>query len=133
MDTKCPHCNEDLFIPVGFDSFTCHYCNKTFTVMSVLGKSAGENLRKMIPPFQEDDKEILSPKHYEQFKIQVMEFCQVNNIGWCASNVIKYVCRENMKNGLEDLKKARQYLDCLIHYKETGEFFTPDKLQGKEK
>lgn len=31
-----------------------------------------------------------------------------------AGNVIKYVCRWKKKNGLEDLKKARQYLDWLI-------------------
>lgn len=76
-------------------------------------------------------EDAINPKHYNSFKIQVMEFCQVNNLGWCASNVIKYVCREGMKNGLEDLKKARAYLDCLINYKETGVFLTPDKLEKK--
>ena len=32
----------------------------------------------------------------------------------CQGNVLKYVCRWHMKNGLEDLKKARWYLDKLI-------------------
>lgn len=73
----------------------------------------------------------MSPPHYEQHTIQVMEFCQRNNLGWCCSNVIKYVCRENKKNGLEDLKKAMEYLKCLIYFKETGEkkFLTPDKIK----
>lgn len=86
----------------------------------------------MYAPPKGRKENVLSPSHYEQHKIQVMEFCQVNNLGWCASNVIKYVCRENKKNGLEDLKKARQYLDCLINYKETGVFLTPDKLGEKK-
>lgn len=34
--------------------------------------------------------------------------------GYYTGNVIKYVCRWKKKNGLEDLKKARQYLDWLI-------------------
>lgn len=32
----------------------------------------------------------------------------------CTANVIKYICRWNKKNGVEDLKKARWYLDYLI-------------------
>jgi hypothetical protein len=31
-------------------------------------------------------------------------------------NVIKYVSRERYKNGVEDLKKAKWYLDRLIEY-----------------
>lgn len=70
-------------------------------------------------------------EHYTQHQIQVIEFCERNKLGWCASNVIKYVCRENRKNGLEDLIKARVYLDTLIQYKQTGKFLTPDKLVRK--
>lgn len=35
-----------------------------------------------------------------------------------TGNVIKYICRWKHKNGLEDLKKARWYLDRLISYVE---------------
>lgn len=31
-----------------------------------------------------------------------------------TGNVIKYICRWKHKNGIEDLKKARWYLDHLI-------------------
>lgn len=33
---------------------------------------------------------------------------------FCAGNVIKYVGRYRAKNGLDDLQKARWYLDRLI-------------------
>lgn len=33
---------------------------------------------------------------------------------FCAGNAIKYIGRYKMKDGLEDLKKARWYLDRLI-------------------
>ena len=34
--------------------------------------------------------------------------------GYCKGNVIKYVFRERMKGGDQDLKKARWYLDALL-------------------
>ena len=37
-----------------------------------------------------------------------------NNVPYAEGNVIKYVMRFRDKNGLEDLLKARQYLDMLI-------------------
>lgn len=35
-----------------------------------------------------------------------------------TANIIKYICRWKEKNGLEDLKKARWYLDRLIEFVE---------------
>lgn len=52
--------------------------------------------------------------HYAVMKIQPIEFIMANELGFCEGNVIKYLCRYKRKNGLEDLKKARQYLDFLI-------------------
>ena len=39
----------------------------------------------------------------------------------CTGNVIKYTLRWKHKNGLEDLKKARWYLNRLIKKLEKGE------------
>lgn len=33
-----------------------------------------------------------------------------------TSNVIKYICRWKHKNGLQDLEKAKWYLEHLINY-----------------
>ena len=52
--------------------------------------------------------------HYAVMKIQPIEFIMANQLGFCEGNVIKYLCRYKRKNGLEYLKKARQYLDFLI-------------------
>lgn len=38
-----------------------------------------------------------------------------------TANVLKYMCRWKKKNGIEDLKKARWYLNNLISYVETEE------------
>lgn len=76
----------------------------------------------------EDNKRILAARadeirtqaHYTQHKIQPMQFCGLNKLGFLEGNVVKYVCRYNMKNGVEDLKKARHYLDKLIEREEKG-------------
>ena len=53
--------------------------------------------------------------HYNSMKIQPVEFIVANDIPYREANVIKYVVRYKNKNGLQDLLKARQYLDMLIH------------------
>lgn len=74
------------------------------------------------------EHQVAHQEHYTQFPIQVMEFCHVNSLSWCAANVVKYVCREGKKDGVKDLYKAMDYLKCLIHFKETGVFLPPNKL-----
>lgn len=53
-------------------------------------------------------------RHYKDMKIQPVEYIHANSIGYFEGNVIKYVSRHRAKNGVEDLKKARHYLDLLI-------------------
>ena len=53
--------------------------------------------------------------HYEKMKIQPLQFIVENNLGFCEGNIIKYVCRHESKNGLEDLEKASHYLTILIN------------------
>lgn len=38
--------------------------------------------------------------------------------GFLYGNIIKYVLRTKYKNGLEDIKKAKQYVEWLIEEKE---------------
>ena len=52
--------------------------------------------------------------HYKDMVIQPVEFIEMNNLGFCVGNVIKYVCRYKSKNGIEDLQKAKHYLEILI-------------------
>jgi hypothetical protein len=58
------------------------------------------------------------PEHYSRFKIQPITFISENNLSFWQGNVIKYVCREDAKGGLEDLKKARDYLSKEIAKRE---------------
>lgn len=52
--------------------------------------------------------------HYKDKAIQPVQYIHANRIGYCEGNVIKYVSRWREKNGLQDLLKARHYIDLLI-------------------
>jgi hypothetical protein len=52
--------------------------------------------------------------HYKSLKIQPVEYIHANKIGYFEGNIIKYVTRWQVKNGVQDLQKARHYIDLLI-------------------
>jgi cobalamin biosynthesis Co2+ chelatase CbiK len=56
--------------------------------------------------------------HYEDMKIQPIEFIMGNNLDFLQGNILKYICRYKSKNGLQDLLKARHYLDILIEHEQ---------------
>ena len=64
------------------------------------------------------------PSHYTQGKIECIDAIAeatkhlLGIAAVCVANIIKYVWRYPFKNGLEDLYKARWYLDELINHEE---------------
>lgn len=58
--------------------------------------------------------------HYASMKIQPFAYIHANGIGFAEGCVIKYVSRWKAKGGIEDLKKARHFLDLLIEQEEKG-------------
>jgi len=55
-----------------------------------------------------------SPAHYTQGSMEVIEAIEGLRLNYHQGNIIKYVSRYNMKGGIQDLQKARWYLDRLI-------------------
>jgi|TARA_R110000787_G_scaffold81_1_gene298 hypothetical protein len=52
--------------------------------------------------------------HYFDMKIEPLEYIDANVLGFAEGNIVKYVSRYKTKNGLEDLKKAKFYINHLI-------------------
>ena len=52
--------------------------------------------------------------HYKQFKIQPIEFITKNKLSFIQGCIIKYICRFENKNGIEDLEKIKHYCDLQI-------------------
>ena len=58
------------------------------------------------------DKQI-GGNHYKSMAIQPVEFIDKNGIGFIEGCVIKYVCRHQSKNGVQDIDKAIHFLKLL--------------------
>lgn len=52
--------------------------------------------------------------HYKSLPIQPVEYIHANKIGYFEGCVIKYVTRWKTKNGIEDLKKAKHFIELLL-------------------
>lgn len=67
------------------------------------------------------------PKHYCQGEIECIDCIKAATINKkgieavCVSNVLKYLFRYEAKNGIEDVRKARFYIDRLIQELELNE------------
>lgn len=69
----------------------------------------------------------INPSHYKQGKVEcidAIESATIHKTGLeavCTANVIKYLFRYESKNGLEDVRKAKWYIDKLISFLESQE------------
>ena len=62
------------------------------------------------------------PVHYNKGKIEVIDFIEDQGLSFHEGNVVKYICRAPYKRAeLEDLKKARWYLERRIEQMEKDE------------
>ena len=64
-------------------------------------------------------KDLTKQEHYTNNGIEPIEIMRKNFthdefVGFCKGNVLKYLLRYKDKNGIEDLEKAKIYLDWLI-------------------
>lgn len=55
-----------------------------------------------------------NPRHYSRWEIEPLEFIMANDLPFWMGNVLKYIMRYDQKDGLQDLYKARTYLDEKI-------------------
>ena len=66
-------------------------------------------------------KQQVGGDHYSKLAIQPVEYINKNNLTYLQGNVIKYVTRYKDKNGVEDLQKAKHYIDLLIEMEDKDE------------
>lgn len=81
----------------------------------------------MISPISKKGaKDTINPDHYKVGGIETFDYIKAKMsrsqlMGFCKGNIIKYVSRSDHKNKVEDLKKAKWYLDKLIKEVDDGE------------
>lgn len=119
----CIHCGANEFISTitAFDT-----CRKSFRVadpplwlyVEHINVEKTEELNKTT-----GESDAIKPNHY---KLQIKNNeCEVRDVmqavmteeeydGFLYGNILKYILRAKRKNGIEDLKKAKQYLEWLV-------------------
>lgn len=102
--TVCPHCN----LTYTSDPEAEHLCIGTILAEKDEGRQAAHC-------------NINHPKHYTSSDAKcphcghIIECIEITrSLPFNIGNAIKYLWRYNLKNGLEDLKKARWYLNDAI-------------------
>jgi len=81
------------------------------TLANMIAKTLGEPEVKVV-----EEDVINHPSHYTRGKIEVIDFIEDQQLPYHLGNVIKYIARAGYKGDkLEDLKKARWYLDRYIN------------------
>ena len=58
--------------------------------------------------------------HYRSFAVQPFEFIYRNKIPFAEGSVIKSICRWVNEGNIEDLQKARHYIDLIIEQETQG-------------
>lgn len=84
-------------------------------------------LEKIYSWYKELDTDMVNhPSHYTQGGIECIDALKAATVSKtgieavCTANAIKYLWRYEEKNGIEDVKKARWYIDRLIKELENG-------------
>ena len=100
--------------------------NKCYNWYKELNPTACENAETKCCNKEPDIDMVNHPVHYNQGGIECIDALKAATVSKpgieavCTANVIKYLWRYEEKNGIEDIKKARWYIDRLIKELENG-------------
>lgn len=96
------------------DATLANMAAKRKEVDVTLANMIANTLEEQVVELKEDV--INHPSHYTRGKIEVIDFIEDQRLPYHLGNVIKYIARAGYKGDkLEDLKKARWYLDRYIN------------------
>ena len=96
-----------------------NYCWVSNSMWEKIDKQTYESVDQEIGALVDEDI-VNHPPHYNAASMETIEIIKVMTEyltgieAVCVGNIVKYTHRFKHKNGVEDLKKARWYLDRLI-------------------
>ena len=100
--------------------------NKCYNWYKELDQAACENAEDSCCDKESNVDMVNHPSHYTQGGIECIDALKAATVSKtgieavCTANAIKYLWRYEEKNGIEDVKKARWYIDRLIKELENG-------------
>ena len=100
--------------------------NKCYNWYKEIDPAACENAKSECCNKEHNADMVNHPSHYTQGGIECIDALKAATVSKtgieavCTANAIKYLWRYEEKNGIEDVKKARWYIDRLIKELENG-------------
>lgn len=109
-----------------FDEMSDNMLNKCYNWYKELDPAACENTEAKCCDKEPGADMVNHPAHYTRGGIECIDALKAATVSKtgieavCTANAIKYLWRYEEKNGVEDVKKARWYIDRLIKELENG-------------
>lgn len=109
-----------------FDEMSDDMLDKCYDWLKDISRGACENAETKCCNKEPNADMVNHPSHYTQGGIECIDALKAATISKtgieavCTANAIKYLWRYEEKNGIEDVKKARWYIDRLIKELENG-------------
>ena len=109
-----------------FESMDKQMIEKIYSWYKELDPAACENAEGECCGKEPNVDMVNHPDHYTQGRIECIDALKAATVSKtgieavCTANAIKYLWRYEEKNGIEDVKKARWYIDRLIKELENG-------------
>ena len=102
----------------------CMKCGKELFETDTYTSDSFGNLCYECDPMNNVLKETVNhPSHYNQGKIEVIDFIEDQGLGFHDGNAVKYICRHKHKGRpIEDIKKAIWYLNRLLSQLENNSY-----------
>lgn len=98
---------------------TCVFLENNIMQFGAIGFFKEEYPHIPIQKYKAKQNDVVnSPNHYTQGERETIEnirdtMSSEGYQGYCVGNVVKYLARYKFKNGLEDVRKAKKYIEFL--------------------
>ena len=81
----------------------------------ILNEAIGDAVKESNPDIEDNSiSDIINPFYYKNSPMECIEAIEGLKLSFHEAQILKYIYRWRNKNGVEDLKKARWYLERLI-------------------
>lgn len=124
--TGCSYCLIEKFLDEDYCDFDEWSVDKLAIAYDRVCKNGearldGDHLKNEEVKMDENVPDMVNhPKHYTQGNIECIDALKAATVGKrgieaiCVANVIKYLWRYEEKNGIEDIRKAKWYIERLL-------------------
>ena len=112
LDTMCRNCGEGIRSPAKYCSAGCRDVQEPIFKEDAYPEFNQEKHVKNDP--------VNHPKHYTEHPSGIECIDVTRHMSFNIGNAVKYLWRFDLKNGIEDLKKAAWYIQDEINKREKG-------------